>query len=1367
MKKYKLFRDNFLTAVLLLCTILFTSCINSLIDDSETPARNNLNYITLEGIINPKNIENGSRNAYPTIDEIPSSTPYYYKATVKNASENGGTGEGSFSSWADAKYSIKVPYGTWTEIIVELYKESTYENKIFEGTKTIHLVVDENSPSSILEEVFVKPVNDNSVKGNIDLTIYNETTATIYAKMIYTGNSLEFSAPTVAINIPGNSSNKFEISNVTPGSYDVTINFYKNSDCSDVPCYSCLETINVYSNLTTNLWGGNNNTSPHLQEQDDGSIHFVITYGLLKTFARTTFYVGTPTDGTGNGSYLNPFAQLSDAVALCTSSTDYYYRIYLMNDISINSDITINKNITILPLVGSVTITGESTPLKILNVSSGTVTLTNITMENIQIKTINVVSNCSLKNCTINNNGNAISLSINNGSLTLSGECKISGYVSLASGKLIKLDGVVSAPDGDSDGIVATIKTDNTSISDIFDTSEGNVSILGSIDNFNFLPATDGLYSTPARQFVNLNNNTELNDYELFVVRYVADENAITYGLGAAGKLSENGGKGTKLKPYLDVFDAVDSLDGSVDTVANGSTENALEGYKYLIYVAGTVGVNKKELNRNLVLGKTGVKASYYIRGYNADNPYETDTIQRVNDYEYTPQEDLFTITGNGIDVHVDNLCFIDKIHDLIFSGSYGHGFVVKSGTDSNVNSLELNNVDITEHQVAGEGSAIYAKENTKLKLNNVMIDYCKGNGYAIKYEGSENIEISGEIRISNNKDVTETKDANIWFGNSTAKIKITGQLDPDSKIGIGNRIPTLANPKITITEGFSTYKPTNKNPSDIFSSDDNCMVIWDDSTPKEVAFSGVAYGSIKPKIKDDIVLVANGTAFINGQQNTVEIVPKIDGIKIEDDKLSDWKLKLKCFGSEINFDSTSSTTMPYKSGNNKIVFPANTPVEGVTVYAEVKYNGAAYSTEVILTDDNILNLTSAPASGQTVAITNNDGWNKLTEWAINDNSTFDGVNIVLESDISLDNPKTIMYYNYDGTKDNNTHFKGSIDGQGHVITINSLNNDFKGALIYNFNNASGAIENIIIEGDITTSQEYTGIVHTLNGGTIKNCINRCNVNMTGDYYYLAGIMGYAASGSQTNIIDCINEGNLTGNASIGGIVAKSNMGNLKVIRCKNTGNITCLGYSSKYAGGIVGEGFSLFVDCMNSGNITGKYYAGGIAGYFDMRKEPNLADTEYKRGIYNSYNTGNINITEVSGYCGGIAGRIGDEDIYGNPTDQNYAFIENCYNSGIVTSDNNNIGGFIGKVIHDCEQSYIKNNFYLKTDAQTYYGYAGTSIDDTTKVIPFTSFTEIESSMNTWVTDANPSDGYEFSNWTITYKNGEPQLDLNIFIEE
>lgn len=223
-----------------------------------------------------------------------------------------------------------------------------------------------------------------------------------------------------------------------------------------------------------------------------------------------------------------------------------------------------------------------------------------------------------------------------------------------------------------------------------------------------------------------------------------------------------------------------------------------------------------------------------------------------------------------------------------------------------------------------------------------------------------------------------------------------------------------------------------------------------------------------------------------------------------------------------------------------------------------------------------------------------------------------------------------------------------------------------------------------------------------------------------------AGIVGEASSITNITIRKCINTGNITGPARIGGIYSNTsigdgefliedcyNTGNLSstrdycevggiagdidfrdskyspvtIRRCYNTGKIS----GGCYVGGIIGydETKTTIEECYNTAEVKGKRYVGGIVG---QSPNPNLTITK-------SYNTGAVEAEKD--YLGGIVSYCGKStltDVYNSGTiratkpDQRFGIggligyawdtysLTNCYNSGnIEASDFGSLGGIIG----------------------------------------------------------------------------------------
>lgn len=217
---------------------------------------------------------------------------------------------------------------------------------------------------------------------------------------------------------------------------------------------------------------------------------------------------------------------------------------------------------------------------------------------------------------------------------------------------------------------------------------------------------------------------------------------------------------------------------------------------------------------------------------------------------------------------------------------------------------------------------------------------------------------------------------------------------------------------------------------------------------------------------------------------------------------------------------------------------------------------------------------------------------------------------------------------------------------------------------------ASGGaiVRDIITEGIITrtgtskSSPTTAGIVCSLQGAEISNCINRVNISVNGNGEGAFGevtdteanVGGIVASmslyaGRETVVKDCINEGNIKGIDGVtytgtGGIVGMTNSSNktdasISVERCKNTGSVTGI----HNAGGIVGSHSCGYItSCYNTGTVSSSLDAtkadqkniklGGIAGGTGI-----YSNTYAERCITKCYNTGDIvRIQNEGEYLGG-----------------------------------------------------------------------------------------------------------------------------------
>ena len=168
---------------------------------------------------------------------------------------------------------------------------------------------------------------------------------------------------------------------------------------------------------------------------------------------------------------------------------------------------------------------------------------------------------------------------------------------------------------------------------------------------------------------------------------------------------------------------------------------------------------------------------------------------------------------------------------------------------------------------------------------------------------------------------------------------------------------------------------------------------------------------------------------------------------------------------------------------------------------------------------------------------------------------------------------------------------------------------------------------------------------------------------------YVAGIMGkfeeysyYPESDPERKIEDCYNTGNFTGWYALGGMAGQFSG---EINRCYNTGDFVVLKDPAR-AGGIVGYGAPIISYCYNTGDITiksGGPLAGGICS----------ADCN----VSNSYNRGNITLYNVGGDIGGINGQ--------------YGTITNSYNSGNIVLKNR-IGAYVSGIGYNGTHTNVYN---------------------------------------------------------------------------
>lgn len=186
------------------------------------------------------------------------------------------------------------------------------------------------------------------------------------------------------------------------------------------------------------------------------------------------------------------------------------------------------------------------------------------------------------------------------------------------------------------------------------------------------------------------------------------------------------------------------------------------------------------------------------------------------------------------------------------------------------------------------------------------------------------------------------------------------------------------------------------------------------------------------------------------------------------------------------------------------------------------------------------------------------------------------GGNYILDTDITI-------------TKPHSGDFQGHFDGNGHTITLSGMTSSPFGIV-----NGPSTIENLKVAGSVTGTS------------------------------YLAGIAGMAnTADGEIKIINCMNTADITGTSPVGGIVGgcTSSANTLTIQGCANIGDITG---SGNKVGGIIGVAqyaAHKIVDCYNQGKITGFNNYAGIVGHNGASKQGVASQVT----VQNCYSTGAV----------------------------------------------------------------------------------------------------------------------------------------------
>ena len=293
-------------------------------------------------------------------------------------------------------------------------------------------------------------------------------------------------------------------------------------------------------------------------------------------------------------------------------------------------------------------------------------------------------------------------------------------------------------------------------------------------------------------------------------------------------------------------------------------------------------------------------------------------------------------------------------------------------------------------------------------------------------------------------------------------------------------------------------------------------------------------------------------------------------------------------------------------------------------------------------------------------------------------------------------------------TKSYDKEFEGTLDGNGHTVTVSCP--------MFSIIKA-GVIKNLKIAGTINANNESAAglAVRVVDSLEVYDSESAVTVSVKGNHQGLYGA-GFVAT---TNVVAADNELWYDNKQPENNTTAI-----MTFIRCKNTGDISCVlegipekdpdvgtdtkktksdGTASDYAiqestvkpraGGFVAVGQDfIMVDCVNEGDILVDGASSSIAGGLVAR--PSLASTVHTNYYINCVNKGSV---ASNSYSGGIAGYLN-----GGSGSQGIAYVFGCTNEGEITGPSF-CGGMVGYMWASGATSYMDMEYCINTGKLNY----------------------------------------------------------------
>lgn len=1101
------------------------------------------------------------------------------------------------------------------------------------------------------------------------------------------------------------------LNSVPCGIHKLDLYFYNNNDQL---VYYCHEMINVFNQLTTDGWSGGG----HIYNRNSEN-RIEITPALVAEFAMSNVYVDEKSNvQAAVGTYQEPFHNLKDAIDYINRSAAAFdaaggtdpapeYTIWLKSDVTIplsQSDGYVfdtlaptgkaSKNLTIRS-------SGDNVKRKIDS--------KNVGNENSTFTLQGNYYNFNFKDLIFTDNGKVI---LTNQTITVD-NCS---FESMKSGITDPKVIYISSPDPALQPVELILGGQTTFAANAPIYLDGNTMIVLNSDANKCTPFTcdenfkANIKIAQAQDYDSLSNvYVKLSDDIIKdETRKCVDKFKIINYWYDIDVYNDQGIDRGKIIPHMYVTAA---LSGSSGSSGNGSStapftlDKAIENYKII----------KSNLTSAVPVTITLEKGEYVL-----DDDILSETLfETVNPGTNLTIEGAGKRTGNdGTKITVEDN--EDNTYGLVNFKNINSKFTLKNitinGNDKRFNSNAFSfkngksavfeNVKIINFDMGTNSHVLYSE--IPLSLNDCTFKDCRmydTEGFlsrensAIYYAGPvDGFTISGNNQINENYIVddftnpSKQNPANIHLAKSGSPavqtyFTVTGSLT-GSSIGVNTATaPTRAEPVVFTSGYFSKGNKINVLRS-IFTGDSaSVSASANNEEGVLVTGGGTAKGdaiadNIKFELSHYVIDLSQGD-YSSGYP-AISFTAKCDGTDITN-KLTNCKMTVSSHTRELKSESGKSITF------NSSWYPDDYEI---TVEADYNKNGitksysAAFYVPIIKSDDLTYMSDDEPPTSGIYKIGTVAAINKIRTWTQSGDLPA-GVTFELTNDIELPASFTsIGTATTTTTTSSSKRFKANFNGNGHSLILNGVANC---GSVFGYVQGAGSsnksiIQNLTIKSkdNIIKSSSFYVFASNIYYCEIKNCVNECNVTVTGTGTLLQASGFVGSMGNYTVIKNCVNKGDITADITAAGF--SSSTGSYSTIsNCRNYGTITAKGSKTFLNATVSAAGISLavggyqnnyIVNCCNTGDVTGPKICGGIVA---------VGQTQAEQGIFNCYNSGNITSTDSS--AGGIAG------CYSYNVNYKFLTIKNCCNYGNITGEEK--GAVIGNIGDGGTISYA-NDFYL-----------------------------------------------------------------------